>query len=228
MVLRGILFDMDGTLIEFKIDYIRAREGVIKILEEAGYPANQLSNAMLILEMVGKAKEYFPPATFGKVKGQIDQHVEQVEHDAAILAKEVPGISKVLEYCGENNLKRGIITFNSTQNAKESLEFAGLYQYFPENWIVGRDQTPNPKPHKDHVQILLDRMELQAHEVCIIGDHPKDIEAAVNSGAHSIAIIRPPHYPNEFKTHLFCNQFEIEEKLVDLIKQIQEAEKERK
>ena len=43
MKLKGILFDLDGTLVDFKIDYKRARDATIQVLEGHGFPRGELS-----------------------------------------------------------------------------------------------------------------------------------------------------------------------------------------
>ena len=59
MVLKGVLFDLDGTLIDFKINYRKARRATIEVLEAEGYPKDRLNPKMLILQMIDQAMEYF-------------------------------------------------------------------------------------------------------------------------------------------------------------------------
>jgi len=41
--LKGVICDMDGTLIHFQIDYQRCRAVTIQLLEEYGYPTGVLN-----------------------------------------------------------------------------------------------------------------------------------------------------------------------------------------
>ena len=56
---KAIIWDLDGTLIHFKIDFIRARREAIKILKKYGVPKNILTVKSSILENVSKSREYF-------------------------------------------------------------------------------------------------------------------------------------------------------------------------
>jgi phosphoglycolate phosphatase-like HAD superfamily hydrolase len=223
---KGIFFDLDGTLIHFKIDYIRARTAVINILEQAGYPKGELNLKDLIFSMVEKAHHYFveeigqTEEKFERIRKEINEVVEEVEREAAEKASPVEGIIEILEFLKAEQFTRAIITFNSTQNALLSIKKAGLDAYFNPRFIVGRDLVSKPKPHPDHVNELLNRTGLTAKDICIIGDHPRDIEAAVNIQAPSIAVITPMHQPQEFQTPFYCYQTEYNPKMKEQIKKI--------
>ena len=55
--------------------------------------------------------------------------------------------------------------------------------------IAGRDNIDNPKPHPDHILYICDKLDVEPSEIVVIGDHARDIEGAINVGAHSIAIL---------------------------------------
>ena len=112
----------------------------------------------------------------------------------------------------------GIITLNTTSNAITSLKTAGLLKYFSNfDYIIGRDRTPRAKPDVIHAETLLYRMQLSASEVCLIGDHPSDIETAQKVGAPSIAIVSSKHPKNEFNTPWWAPQSNSAIKLKELL-----------
>ena len=205
--LKGIICDMDGTLIQFKIDYQRCRAATIQLLEEYGYPIGVLTTERFVLEMVKQGKCYFseqlalPPTEIQRIMSQIDSKVANVEKEAAFHATQIPGIADFLQHIQKRSLKLGIITLNTTANAQLSLKKADLDQFFTQPaWIVGRDQVVHHKPHRDHADTLLKRMKLAAHEVVVVGDHPSDIAIANTIGAVSIAVCSPKHPKSEFNT----------------------------
>jgi len=132
---------------------------------------------------------------------QIDAEIAKVEKEASFQATQIPGMAKFLHHLQEKSLKLGIITLNTTANAMLSLKTADLDRFFTQPaWIVGRDQVVHHKPHRDHADTLLKRMDLAAHEICVIGDHPSDIVLANAIGAVSIAVSSPKHPKSEFAT----------------------------
>ncbi len=222
--LHGLLLDLDGTLIKFQIDYSQCREKTIEILEENGYPKHELTTETFVLKMLGKATYFFErtlcysETQIKTIKSQVNDEIAKVEYQAALKAQPIPQMEKLLKYAREKDLKTGIITLNTSRNAKVSLTQANLHRYFPdESLIVGRDQTTNHKPHVDHAHTLLDRMHLTPEQVCVIGDHPSDIEVANNIGARSIAVVSPKHPREEFKTPYFVQQNNPYPKIIEIL-----------
>ena len=189
--IKAIVWDLDGTLIHFKINSIKARRVAINVLKNSGIPKKLLSIEKPILENVKIAREIFKKEGFSSQKvaeimAQVNESIIQVEYRAAIKASLIEGIDKVLEFAGQKNLKQAIFTYNTYNNAKISLETAGIDKYF--EVIAGRDNVKNLKPHPDHIKYICEKLNLSPSEIVIIGDSGRDIEAALQVGAYSIAL----------------------------------------
>jgi HAD superfamily hydrolase (TIGR01549 family) len=188
---KAIIWDLDGTLIDFKIDYIRSRKKAIEILKDYNVPKNILTVKSSIIENVIYAKEFFEKSGFSKKKikkilAEIDKTIIKIEHEAALEANIITGIDKVLEFAKSRNLKQAIFTFNTKKNTIISLKKAKISQYF--DFIVGRDKIENLKPHPDHLNYICGKLNVKSDEILVIGDTNRDIEAALNIGSHSIAL----------------------------------------
>jgi len=215
-MLKGIAWDLDGTLVQFQLDYKRARNAARAIYETNGLPKGLLTENHLIIQMTQIASDYFekeaqfPQTEIIRIKKAVDDAVIEVEADAAQMAIPMKGITSVLLFSQKNRIKAGILTYNTKPNTILSLERAGILDYFPDHeLIMGRDCVKHPKPHPDHIRCLLEVMKLTPAEICVIGDHPRDIEAANNVQARSIAIISRDHRADEFKTEYTCDEHEI-------------------
>ena len=79
-----------------------------------------------------------------------------------------------------------IFTFNTRKNAEISLKTVNLTQFF--ELIVGRDNINNLKPHPEHLTYICNELNINPSEALVIGDSSRDIEAAINVGAYSIAL----------------------------------------
>ncbi|MFX1462503.1 MAG: HAD family hydrolase [Promethearchaeota archaeon] len=117
---------------------------------------------------------------------EVDTEISKIEYEAAINAKIINGIDQVLEFAKNKNLKQAIFTFNTQKNAKISLNKTNILNYF--NIIVGRDNITNLKPHPDHLNYICKKLNVNPNELLVIGDNVRDIEAAINIGAYSIAM----------------------------------------
>ena len=190
--IKAIVWDLDGTLIHFKIDYLRARKKTIEILKIYGVPKHLLTVKISILENMKSARDFFEQEGLTKEKineiiEEVDNEIIKIEYDAAINAVMINGIEQVLEFAKKKNLKQAIFTFNTRKNAEISLKKVNLLHYF--NLIVGRDNISNLKPHPDHLTHICKHLNVKPNDILVIGDNVRDIEAAINVGAHSIALL---------------------------------------
>jgi len=202
--IKAIIWDLDGTLIDFRINSIKARRKAIKILRNYGIPKEKLSSKTPLLEIVKISKEIFIEngLSADKIKGivkEVNNAVILVEHEAAIKATLTEGIIKVLEFAEKKNLKQAIFTYNTHKNARTSLETVGIYHYF--DVVAGRDDVKNLKPHPDHLKYICERIDVNLDEIVIIGDTGRDIEAALLIKSRSIAL--NTKIPNFIKREMF-------------------------
>jgi HAD superfamily hydrolase (TIGR01549 family) len=224
--IKAIIWDLDGTLIDFKINSIGARRKAIKILRKYGIPRSELTIQESILENVKTSRNLFKKQGVQSNKVQeiireVNNAVVEVEHKAALNATLTKGMNEVLEYCKKNEIKQAVFTYNTHSNALLSLETAQIASYF--EVIIGRDEINNLKPHPDHIKRICELLNVGFDEILIIGDTNTDIEAALNIGAYSIAL------NTKIPEFIKRNAFEKANKVIDvkdipnaLIKAIQE------
>ncbi len=116
------------------------------------------------------------------------------------------------------------MTLNTTKNAVVSIKKANLQEYFPiKEYIIGRDLVKETKPNITHLQEILTRMQLNPDEICVIGDHPTDIEVANKIGAVSIALTTKKHEINDFATEYAVPQSNPKKKMISILKLLLES-----
>lgn len=189
--IKAIIWDLDGTLIHFKINSIKARRDAVKILKNYEIPKKIISINKSIIENITIAKNFmyelgYSTEKVAQIVDEVNKAVIKVEHDAAIKATLIEGIDDVLEYANKKQVRQAIFTFNTHANALISLQSAKINQYF--EVIAGRDDVKNLKPHPDHLKYICDRLGVGFNEIIVIGDTGRDIEAALNIGSPSIAL----------------------------------------
>ena len=202
--IKAIIWDLDGTLIDFKINSVKARMKAIKVLRDYGIPKEKLSIEISILENVKSSRVIFNELGFSSEKikeitNEVNNAVIQVEHEAAIKATLTKGIDQVLEFAKKKGLKQAVFTYNTHTNARISLETANIFNYF--EVIVGRDDTKNLKPHPDHLKHICEKINVKPDQIVVLGDTGRDIEAAINIGSRSIAL--NTKIPNYLKRDMF-------------------------
>ncbi|MFX1394066.1 MAG: HAD family hydrolase [Promethearchaeota archaeon] len=188
--IKAIIWDLDGTIIHFKIDFIRARRAANKILKKHGI--SNLTIKKSIFENVKTSTDIFKsmgynPQKIEKILKKINGEVSKIELEAANIATMIKGIDQVLEFVRKKNLAQAIFTLNNSKNAEVSLDKVNLSNYF--DFIAGRDNVKNPKPHPDHLLYICENLGVNTSEILIIGDNARDIEGALNVNARSIALL---------------------------------------
>ncbi|MFX1574291.1 MAG: HAD family hydrolase [Promethearchaeota archaeon] len=190
-MIKALIWDLDGTLVEFKIDYLRARKIAIKILKNHGVPKQLLTVKSSILENMQLSRQFFSNKGFSeekikKIIAKVDNKIIKIEHEAALNATLINGIDEVLSFARLHDLKQAIFTYNTKKNAEITLKKVNIFHYF--DIIVGRDEVSNLKPHPDHLFYICNKLNVKPNEILVVGDSNRDIEAAINVGAHAIGL----------------------------------------
>ena len=114
----AVIFDLDGTLSSFNLDYKTVRANVRGLLEERGVPASLLSANEGVLEMINKSEKW--ARATGKssefiqaVKAQASAISEKHEMEAALETNLLPGVEETLKAIRKMGLKIGLCTINS-------------------------------------------------------------------------------------------------------------------
>ena len=222
--IKAIVWDLDGTLIHFKINSIKARKSAISILVSHGIDKKELSIQKSILDNINISKEIFQQNRYdtnqiSKVLQEVDNEVSKIEYNAALNATVITGIEDVIIFAKKNNLKQAIFTFNKYEHAKLSLEKVKLLKFF--EVIIGRDNVSNPKPHPDHLLVICSRLGVNPNEILVIGDNYRDIEGPINVGAYSIAVHTKLAIVETLqKADVIVKESEIPQKLIAEIKKL--------
>ena len=66
--IKAVVWDLDGTLIHFKIDFMRARREAFKILKEHGIPKKYLSMQNGTIDTIVKSRKIFESNGLSKQK----------------------------------------------------------------------------------------------------------------------------------------------------------------
>ena len=172
MSLKGIIFDLDGTLVDSQLDFPAMRQAV-------GVPEGEG-----ILEFIGRL-----PSEAQKAEAMAAlRPFEQAGVDCATL---IPGVAEVLADIERRNLRCAVFTRNARQVADDSLARLNLKV----EMVVGREDAP-PKPKPDGVFKILSFWNLPGAETLMVGDYLYDLQAGAGAGTKTAlyAPDGPPSY----------------------------------
>jgi phosphoglycolate phosphatase len=182
--LRGVVFDLDGTLIDSRRDIAEAANYT---LERAGLA--RLSHAELesyvgdgAPSLISRAARLpvQDPRTTAMVADFLDYYaLHPLDHTALM-----PGAQAALDALSAWPL--GICTNKARRTTLVVLDGLGLTQRF--RAVVAGDDLPERKPHPAMVHEAARQLGLAASEVAMVGDGPQDIESGRAAGAFTIGV----------------------------------------
>ncbi len=193
MVIKAVIFDLDGTITEPYLDFdvIRKEMGLTK---EDGS----------ILDVI----KTLPPARRERVESILARH-EQEAVDESSLNK---GTRRSLETMRKMGLRLGILTRNRKCNALAVLEKHGL----DFEVVVGREDGP-VKPDAFGVLHICEFFGVEPCETMVVGDYLYDLLCAKEAGAKAVLLAKHADWA-QFAVHADFVIEQIDE-LIDIIEQ---------
>jgi phosphoglycolate phosphatase-like HAD superfamily hydrolase len=180
---RGIILDLDGTLIEYEFDYvINEMYRVGKIIGIPMPPYEELrhllsSNSIHLIETHSKQK-------FDDI---FWQHFDEDEHPPFKL---IAGIKEFLQKLTERQILLGIVTARSIFNPciwSQLKEFE-IDSYF--TTIVTKNSNLHWKGKEAYFEDAVKQMKLNFEQCWSVGDRPSDIKSSKKMGfAKSVAVL---------------------------------------
>jgi len=169
--IRGVVFDMDGTLVAQAIDFDAIRR-------ELGLP---FGTPLL------EAMDRLPAADRTAAWAVLDRH----EQAAVAGAEVLPGVLDFLAWLDTRGLKRAVLTRNSRSVAEAVLGRCGLLTFDP---IVTRDDAPF-KPQPEGLWRICKAWGVAPTEVLMLGDYVYDIQVGRNAGARTALLTHGRDWP---------------------------------
>ena len=196
--IKAVIFDLDGTLVKFTLDYKSLRREAITALARHGAPSEILSVYEPIFKTLEKADLYFRNngATEEKIHQAHDEVInltEKYEMEAALSTDVMPGAEITLRSLKEAGVKIGLCTNNGLKAVRFLMRKYRLRDYFDN--IVTRESIPNMKPDTGHFLAAIAPLRVRPEETMMVGDSIIDIKTAKPLGA-TVVGIQSDHSPN--------------------------------
>jgi HAD superfamily hydrolase (TIGR01549 family) len=191
VTIKTVIFDLDGTLTSFNLDYRTVRAEVKSFLVFSGLPASILSVNESVFEMLKKVEIFMrntgkSEKSFCELRAKALATVEQYELEAAKSTSLLPGVLEVLETLKEMGLKIGLCTINSEKSVRYILKRFKIARFF--DGITPRDGIRNVKPSSEHIEATLKTLNVNPEETIVVGDGTTDMKCATALGAIAVGL----------------------------------------
>jgi phosphoglycolate phosphatase len=193
-LIKAVVFDFDGTLFQFVLDYEGMRDGTKSAVIAAGLPASSFEVGERIRDIVNKMLEYAKTHDWPdkKVKGVMDEInavMDRYEWESARNNSPVDGAEDVLRGMKKMGLRTGLLTNNSRRSIVYLLKKYGFAKLL--DVVVTRDDLGdfnNLKPSPVGLSQVLDNLGVKADEAVYVGDSVVDVKAALSVGTTPIFV----------------------------------------
>ena len=183
MTPKGILFDLDGTLLDtYALILASFRHATAQVL------GHELPEKILMakvgMPLVEEVKDFTDDEKLqADLVGAFRSYNERA-HDGLVHA--FPGVEGMLGMLAPAGPRLGVVTSKRGSLARRGLQVCGLSGYF--EFAIGSDEYSGHKPDPAPVLYGCERLGLAPQECVYVGDSPFDIKCANNAGVKSVLV----------------------------------------
>ena len=188
-MIKGVVFDLDNTLLDFMKMKEFAVKAAIRGMIEAGLKVNEDKSYIeinSIYEEFGWENQKVFDVFLEKSIGHVDNKFLAAGIVAYRRAREAnlmayPNVNKTLMALTKSGIKLGVVSDAPSREAWMRIYYLNLYHYF--DVVITYDDSGERKPSPIPFQLALDGMGLRPEETIMIGDWPeRDVVGAQQIG----------------------------------------------
>jgi HAD superfamily hydrolase (TIGR01509 family) len=184
MAIRGVLLDLDGTLLDSNDAHARAW---LEAMTASGFhPTYEevrrcigMGGDFLLPEVLGVAADSETGKVISRQRGEIfsAKYLRQL--------RPFPGARPLVERLCRDKWRALVASSSRREELQEMMVIVGIADLVD---ATSASDVENSKPAPDVVQAALDKLQLPAGEVVLLGDTPYDLQAAARAGVSVIAV----------------------------------------
>jgi phosphoglycolate phosphatase len=178
-----VIFDLDGTLIDSRLDLIHSVNATLRHLDRPELPGDLIASyvgdgaPMLIRRALGD------PKNEALVKEALDYFLGYYRVHKLDFTRVYDGVNQMLEAIRNGNRahRQMVVLSNKPVNPSRAIvEALGLAEFFVR--VYGGNSFPTKKPDPHGVRMILRESRARAEEALIVGDSSTDVITGRNAG----------------------------------------------
>ena len=190
-VIKGVVFDLDDTLVLSTVDYAKFKRLVIEHIASHGEDPSLYSPTETIVAIVSRYEGRLRSAGVAEAEirlrtAELDRIMDEVELEKVRDTRALNGAIRLLEMLRARGLRIGVLTRGCHAYAETALRTTGLLELVDE--LECRSSTTPAKPNPASYLRLVERLGVPKDQTLFVGDHPIDAQCAKNAGVPFIAV----------------------------------------
>ena len=189
---KAVVFDLDGTLMDSKIDYEKMGNRIKALLASRGLPEPLEDRRKVYKVISGGAatlREYgLPEASLEATMAEMEEIMNGIELEALDAMELKPYAREVVAELHGEGLGLGVATRSHREYTLRGLKRYGMLRFF--HHVVARDDVPYPKPDPRHLLYTIRLLGVDPGDTLFIGDTTTDLQTADAAGVEFIGYWR--------------------------------------
>ena len=201
---RGIIFDLDGTLIKSVVDFPKMKQRMIEFINSLpisspNYTIIQTKNEIILDLNERMIDQGISEEERNRILVEISKILTEVEFENLAKVELLPGVKEFILICQEFGIKMGILTRASREYLLASLEQTGIKQYF--SVILSRDEFTllKAKPHPYALDFTIRELAVPPGDILFVGDHEIDYRCAKEGNIRFVGVLSGAYDESRFK-----------------------------
>jgi HAD superfamily hydrolase (TIGR01509 family) len=194
MMLKGLIFDFDGLILDTELPAFQAWQGVYQKYGQT-LPIEKWVNCIGTSPDRFDAFDYLQALVHSPLpREHILAARRKVESDLISRQAVMPGVVNLLKSAHENGVNLAVASSSPLNWVSTHLQRLGICNQF--DCLVTAEDVERVKPAPDLFNIAVDRLHATPDSVVVFEDSLNGILAAQNAGIYCVAV------PNEVTSHL--------------------------
>ncbi len=187
-MIRAILFDKDGTLLQFTEGWVDSIVGFLEnkilddkkkrklfkeigIREDGGVEENSILSSETAMDLAIIFSKYLDE-DLDEIYGELDDHLLRYLKENNKFIRETCDLRKLFEALRDRKILIGIFTSDNYRQAKYSMDYLGLDSFI--DFYAAAD-IYKKKPNKESLEVFKKKYSLEDQEIIIVGDSRVDM-----------------------------------------------------
>lgn len=209
MQFKGVLFDLDGTLVNSNELIFQSFEYALDAVLHTSLPRETLVYTFgkplqeIMIELAGEQADVLMESFI----------TYTLQHEDQISA--FPGAEETLQQLKALGIRLALVTSRLYQGAKRDLDLVHLTEYF--DVFITPESTSLHKPNPEPARKAIESLQLKPHQTLMVGDSSHDLICGAGAGCKTAAVGYSLYQQHELLQHQPDYWIQTLPELVDIV-----------